>query len=93
MGASGVEGIVAKALGSPYRSGSTWSWRKVRHAETVDAEPIGLVGPADRPRALLVRLPDGRTLTTTLRLTPAHPGSPRHRRGRSAPGWPGRAAG
>ncbi|MFF7811679.1 DNA ligase [Streptomyces sp. NPDC007945] len=68
---AGVEGIVAKRLDSAYRSGSTWSWRKVRHADTVDAQLIGLVGPADRPRALLVRLADGRTLTTTPRLTPA----------------------
>ncbi|MFD4376386.1 DNA ligase [Streptomyces sp. NPDC058486] len=67
---AGVEGIVAKALDSAYRSGSTWAWRKVRHSETVDAELIGLVGPAARPRTLLVRLPDGTTLTTTPRLTP-----------------------
>ncbi|MFI8367165.1 DNA ligase [Streptomyces sp. NPDC085466] len=67
---AGVEGVVAKAMGSAYRSGPTWSWRKVRHSETVDAELVGLVGPAARPRALLVRLPDGRTLTTTPRLTP-----------------------
>ncbi|MFB9603515.1 DNA ligase [Streptomyces roseofulvus] len=67
---AGVEGVVAKAMGSAYRSGATWAWRKVRHSETVDAELIGLVGPAGRPRALLVRLPDGRTLTTVPRLTP-----------------------
>ncbi|WP_234338209.1 DNA ligase [Streptomyces sp. NRRL F-5727] len=67
--AAGVEGVVAKAMGSAYRSGATWAWRKVRHSETVDAELTGLVGPADRPRALLVRLPDGRTLTTVPRLT------------------------
>ncbi|MFF6899484.1 ATP-dependent DNA ligase [Streptomyces hydrogenans] len=68
---AGVEGIVAKSLGSTYRSGSTWSWRKVRHSDTVDAELIGLVGPAARPRALLVRPADGSTLPTTPRLTPA----------------------
>ncbi|MFE5880990.1 hypothetical protein [Streptomyces hydrogenans] len=62
---------MAKSLGSTYRSGSTWSWRKVRHSDTVDAELIGLVGPAARPRALLVRPADGSTLTTTPRLTPA----------------------
>ncbi len=67
---AGVEGVVAKAMGSAYRSGATWAWRKVRHAETVDAELIGLIGPAERPRALLVRLPDGRAVPTVPRLTP-----------------------
>ncbi|MCT4354432.1 DNA ligase [Streptomyces sp. Je 1-79] len=69
--AVGVEGIVAKALRSPYRAGATWSWRKVRHADTLDGTLLGLVGPVDRPRALLVRLPDDRTVTTSPKLTPA----------------------
>ncbi|MFD6345536.1 hypothetical protein ACFWF9_12515 [Streptomyces roseolus] len=67
---AGGEGIVAERLDSAYRSGPTWCWRKGRHAE-----PVGLAGPALRPRALLVRLPDGRILPTTPRLTPAHPGA------------------
>lgn len=69
--AAGVEGVVAKRLDSPYRAGSTWAWRKIRHADTSDALLLGLVGPPERPRALVVRLPDGRTLTTSPRLTPA----------------------
>ncbi|MFE0649617.1 DNA ligase [Streptomyces sp. NPDC059534] len=68
---AGVEGIVAKRLGSAYRGGSTWAWRKIRHADTSDGLLVGLVGPVDRPRALLVRLPDGRTVPTSPRLTPA----------------------
>ncbi|MEV5666287.1 hypothetical protein [Streptomyces flaveolus] len=48
-------------LGSaPYRAGRSSSWRKVRHAETVDAEVVGWTGSAVRPRALAVLLPDGR---------------------------------
>ncbi|MEU8616989.1 DNA ligase [Streptomyces sp. NPDC048623] len=66
---TGVEGVVAKAWNSAYRPGGTWAWRKVRHSDTVDAELIGLFGPPDRPHALLVRLPDGRELRTTPRLT------------------------
>ncbi|MFD7705737.1 DNA ligase [Streptomyces sp. NPDC059786] len=54
----GVEGIVCKRAASPYRPGRIW--QKVRHAETVDAEVVGYTGPAARPRALAVRLPDGR---------------------------------
>ncbi|MGW2019898.1 ATP-dependent DNA ligase [Streptomyces sp. NPDC001927] len=68
--AVGVEGVVAKALRSPYRAGETWSWRKVRHADTLDGLLLGLVGPVDRPRALVVRLPDDRTVTTSPKLTP-----------------------
>ncbi|MER5309249.1 DNA ligase [Streptomyces sp. NPDC002773] len=68
---AGVEGIVAKTLGSTYRAGPTWAWRKVRHAETSDGLLLGVLGPADRPRALVVRLADGRTVTTSPRLSPA----------------------
>ncbi|MFF5968189.1 DNA ligase [Streptomyces collinus] len=57
----GVEGVVAKLGTSPYRAGRSSSWRKVRHAETVDAEVVGFTGAATRPRNLAVRLPDGRT--------------------------------
>ncbi|MEU2115805.1 DNA ligase [Streptomyces sp. NPDC016459] len=68
---AGVEGIVAKTLGSPYRAGPTWAWRKVRHADTGDGLLLGVLGPPERPRALVVRLADGRTVTTSPRLTPA----------------------
>ncbi|MFE0929283.1 DNA ligase [Streptomyces mutabilis] len=57
---SGVEGVVAKSGRSPYRAGRSSSWKKVRHAETIDAEVVGFTGTAGRPRALAVRLPDGR---------------------------------
>ncbi|MFE5084452.1 ATP-dependent DNA ligase [Streptomyces mirabilis] len=63
----GIEGIVAKRATSPYRAGRTGGWQKIRHAETVDADVIGYTGPQTRPRALAVRLPNGRTaLTQTL---------------------------
>jgi len=60
----GVEGVVAKDLGSPYRAGRGNGWVKVRHAETEDADLVGLVGPADHPTALRVRMPDGREAVT-----------------------------
>ncbi|WP_137993349.1 DNA ligase [Streptomyces vilmorinianum] len=69
--AVGVEGVVAKALNSPYRPGGTWAWRKVRHSDTRDGTLLGVFGPVDRPRALLVELPDDRTVKTSPRLTPA----------------------
>jgi ATP-dependent DNA ligase len=56
--AQGIEGTVAKAATGTYRP--TRDWKKIRHAETVDAEVIGYVGPAERPRRAAVLLPDGR---------------------------------
>ncbi|WP_282797357.1 DNA ligase [Streptomyces sp. CC224B] len=64
----GIEGIVAKRGSSPYRPGRIW--QKIRHAETVDAEVVGYTGPARQPRALVVRLPDGRRAVSQ-RLTAA----------------------
>ncbi|MGQ4343624.1 ATP-dependent DNA ligase [Streptomyces sp. SAS_275] len=54
----GIEGLVAKRASSPYRAGRIW--QKVRHADTVDARVIGYTGPAARPRAVVVELPDAR---------------------------------
>ena len=62
-----IEGIVAKRTTSPYRASRAGGWQKIRHAETVDADVTGYTGPKPRPRALAVRLPNGRTaLTQTL---------------------------
>ncbi|MEU6233806.1 DNA ligase [Kitasatospora sp. NPDC047058] len=53
----GVEGIVARGLGTSYRPTLGRSgWVKVRHADTTDAELVAVVG-AGRPRHVLVRLP------------------------------------
>jgi ATP-dependent DNA ligase len=60
----GVEGIVAKSLDAPYRPSVGHGWQKYRHSDTVDADLVGLVGPADRPTALRVRLEDGRGVVT-----------------------------
>ncbi|MFD7203081.1 DNA ligase [Streptomyces sp. NPDC059893] len=70
MRAAGVEGIVAKELRSTYRAGGTRAWRKIRHTDTTDGELLGVFGPLDRPQALLVHLPDDRTVKTSPRLTP-----------------------
>ncbi|EFG09242.1 ATP dependent DNA ligase [Streptomyces clavuligerus] len=67
----GVEGIVAKSLDSAYRAGPTWAWQKIRHTDTVDGTLLGLFGPERRPRALLVRLADGREVRVAA-LTAVH---------------------
>ncbi|MFF2937951.1 ATP-dependent DNA ligase [Streptomyces mirabilis] len=73
----GIEGIVAKRTTSPYRAGRTrTSWLKIRHADTIEAAVAGFTGTARQPRALAVRLPDGRValsqrLTTVLAATVA----------------------
>jgi ATP-dependent DNA ligase len=59
----GIEGIVAKQAASVYRTTGR-IWKKIRHAETVEADIVGYTGPATRPRALAVRLPDGRIALT-----------------------------
>ncbi|MET7928302.1 DNA ligase [Streptomyces sp. NPDC005349] len=54
---SGIEGVVCKRVGSPYRPGRIWV--KVRASTPQDAEVIGFAGPGARPRTVVVRLPDG----------------------------------
>ncbi|MEU3504113.1 ATP-dependent DNA ligase [Streptomyces hundungensis] len=54
--ASGIEGLVAKRLNGPYRSGHR-AWRKVRHTDTREAVVIGHTGGPNRPAALVLVLP------------------------------------
>lgn len=58
----GVEGIMAKPGGSPYPFGARTVWRKIRHADTTDAQVVGSVGPRRRPRRLAL-LPAGEERT------------------------------
>ncbi|MET9765043.1 hypothetical protein ABZ016_39285 [Streptomyces sp. NPDC006372] len=53
---------MAKRVSSVYKAGRIW--KKVRHAETVEAEVVGYSGSTTRPRALAVRLPNGRIALT-----------------------------
>ncbi|WP_371641666.1 ATP-dependent DNA ligase [Streptomyces mirabilis] len=66
----GIEGIVAKRTTSPYRADRTGAWLKIRHADTIEATVVGFTGTTRRPRALAVRLPDGR-IALSQRLTTA----------------------
>ncbi|WP_431516470.1 DNA ligase [Streptomyces sp.] len=69
MRPQGVEGIVSKRWDAPYRPGDRRAaWRKVRSADTLDAELVGITGPEHRPWAAVVDLPDGRRAVTSPRL-------------------------
>ncbi|MFF4139241.1 hypothetical protein ACFY1B_49480 [Streptomyces mirabilis] len=66
----GIEGIVAKRTTSPYRADRTGAWLKIRHADTIEATVAGFTGTARQPKALALRLPDGR-VALSQRLTTA----------------------
>ena len=64
----GVEGIICKPATSVFRAGRVW--KKIRHAETAEADVVGYTGSATRPRSLAVRLPGGRIALTQALRTP-----------------------
>jgi ATP-dependent DNA ligase len=49
---AGVEGLVAKGAGSPYRPGSR-DWIKVRSRENLDVIVGAVIGPISRPEAVI----------------------------------------
>ncbi|MCZ4099259.1 MULTISPECIES: ATP-dependent DNA ligase [Streptomyces] len=70
----GVEGLVCKGLGSAYRPGARPGWIKVRHAETVDARLVGVIGSERRPDSVLVEFDDATRAQTSPRLDPVTAG-------------------
>ncbi|MGO4423033.1 ATP-dependent DNA ligase, partial [Streptomyces sp. MCAF7] len=67
--ASGIEGLVIKSLGQPYRAGRHW-W-KLRHSETREAVVVGVVGPRYHPRSLALVLPGADDPVVSTPLSPA----------------------
>ncbi|UUS32948.1 ATP-dependent DNA ligase [Streptomyces changanensis] len=65
----GVEGLVVKRLDEAYKGGAR-AWRKLRHTDTRDAVVVGFTGPAQRPAALVLVLPDDDTPVVSSPLTP-----------------------
>lgn len=59
----GLEGCVAKGMGTSYVPGRT-RWLKIKHVDTVDAQIVAVVGSPARPTHLVVRLPDGNLAPT-----------------------------
>ncbi|WP_344342791.1 DNA ligase [Kitasatospora putterlickiae] len=68
---TGVEGLVCKAAGSPYRArGAGRLWVKYRRGDTTDATVRAVTGPPARPRAVVLELDDGRVLLSSPPLSP-----------------------
>ncbi|MDQ1031311.1 ATP-dependent DNA ligase [Streptomyces umbrinus] len=65
----GLEGLVAKGLGTSFVPGRT-RWLKIKHVDTVDTEIVAIAGSPARPAYLVVRLPDG-SLAQTAQLDSA----------------------
>jgi ATP-dependent DNA ligase len=55
--ASGIEGLVVKGTGQPYRGGKR-DWVKVKHRDTVDVIAAAVTGTLAHPRELIVGLPE-----------------------------------
>lgn len=71
----GIEGVVTKDAGRPYRAGRTGDWRKTRQLVVVDAVVVGVAGPVTRPEAVVLARPresgELRVIGLSLPLTPA----------------------
>ncbi|MEU4673906.1 hypothetical protein AB0F91_39625 [Amycolatopsis sp. NPDC023774] len=95
--AVGVEGALAKPLGSRYPlRGGRAGWVKVRHVDDVDALVLGVTGSPTRPTALVLGQADrrGRVRAVGLSTTLSRPAlASLAGRLRLAPGGPVRASG
>jgi bifunctional non-homologous end joining protein LigD len=65
----GIEGLVCKALDSPYQARAAGTpWVKIRHQDTLDATVTAITGTPRRPRHLVLRLPDASVVLTSPQL-------------------------
>jgi ATP-dependent DNA ligase len=70
---TGLEGVVAKRLGQPYRPGVR-AWHKLRTRVTAEAVVGGVIGPVDAPRELILgRFDQGGRLRIAGRSTTLRP--------------------
>ncbi|MFI2208456.1 ATP-dependent DNA ligase [Streptomyces sp. NPDC020141] len=71
--AIGVEGLVIKRIDQTYqtRHSGARAWRKLRHTAVRDAAVVGFTGPAERPHALVVTVPDDDAPVVSGPLAPA----------------------
>jgi ATP-dependent DNA ligase len=69
MPSVGVEGIIAKGADQPY-AGGVRNWVKVKRRDTVDVVLGAVIGPRERPQAIVIGLPDSGELGIVGRSTP-----------------------
>lgn len=67
--AAGIEGLVIKGAGQPYRGGER-QWLKVRHRNPVDVVCAAVLGTRARPAALILGLPSRGRLRIVGRTVP-----------------------
>ncbi|MDI2131882.1 DNA ligase [Yinghuangia seranimata] len=65
---TGVEGLVARGLDTPYQPRLRRAWLKIRDSDTADVTVLGYTGTARRPRALLTESADGTRAFTSPKL-------------------------
>lgn len=65
---TGVEGLVAKGLDTPYAPTRHNNWLKIRDTDTIDVRVTAYSGTPRRPRILVTELPDGTEALTSPQL-------------------------
>lgn len=65
---TGVEGLVAKGLGTPYAPMRHGGWLKIRDTDTIDVRVTAFSGTPRRPRTLVTELSDGTEALTSPQL-------------------------
>ncbi|SJM55504.1 ATP-dependent DNA ligase LigC [Agrococcus casei LMG 22410] len=73
---SGIEGLVAKGAGQPYRGGER-DWLKLKHRSTRDVICAAVIGTRERPEQLVLGLPAGEELRIVGRTSPLAPATAR----------------
>lgn len=76
LAVTGVEGLVVKAGGGPYRGGRR-DWVKVKHRETVNVVCAAVLGPVTRPVVVVAGLPVTGRLRIVGRTAPLSAGASR----------------
>ncbi|QNS07959.1 ATP-dependent DNA ligase [Streptomyces xanthii] len=78
LAAQGVDGVVAKRGGDPYRAERIWVTVRGGARGSVEVEVVGYVGPPSRPHRAAVRLPDGSRALSQALTAPAATALARH---------------
>jgi ATP-dependent DNA ligase len=70
--ATGIEGLIIKGAAQPYEGGQR-QWQKIKHRETIEVVCAAVIGPMNRPEAIVAGLPIGGELRIVGRSAPLKP--------------------